>query len=91
MNAIWKFPLKPDVQEIAMPRGAEVLAVQTQRGEPQMWARVDPDAPMEARMFAVIGTGHPMPEPVGDYRGTFQLPDVGLVFHVYEAPGFAVQ
>jgi hypothetical protein len=90
MRTIWKFPLKPAVQEITMPRGARVLTVQTQFGEPQLWAEVDTDAPTEQREFAVVGTGHPMPEDPGEYIGTFQIDDGSLVFHVYASPAASV-
>lgn len=87
MRAVWKFTLRTiDLQVIALPAGARLLDVQMQHGDPQLWAEVDIDAPIEPRVFAIVGTGHPMPEPVGEYVATFQIVDFGLVFHVYAAP-----
>ena len=42
MNRVCKyeFPIT-DLFAIVMPKGAEVLCVQTQYGVPRMWARVD--------------------------------------------------
>lgn len=90
MSAIWKYELRAE-EHFAhlMPKGAEILSVQVQRGVPQMWARVDPTAEKERRHFGVYGTGHRVPdesEGVGlRFVGTFQLHDGDLVFHLFEA------
>lgn len=86
MKAIWKFPVHTtDAFEIEMPQGATLLAVQTQVGDPQLWALVNPDAPRVTRAFRVVGTGHYHPdERFGDYVGTYQLLNGGLVFHVFD-------
>lgn len=87
MKTIYKYPLPiEDVVSIDMPVGAEVLTVQMQRGEPQLWALVPIDtwAPKERRLFRVAGTGHPIGSKVRRYIGTFQLLNGDLVFHVFE-------
>jgi hypothetical protein len=85
MRAVWKITLQIDgMIEIGMPRGAQALAVQTQHGQPQLWALVDTEAPYETRQFRIAGTGHPIDESVGAYVGTFQLHGGALVFHVFE-------
>lgn len=84
MKAIWKFPLSPGYTSWNMPEGAQVLTVDEQAGYAQMWALVDPEAPLKPRLFCSYGTGHQLSEPVGEYVGTFQLPAEGLVFHVFE-------
>ena len=43
MKTIWKWTLQPETT-IDMPHGAKLLAVQEQRGEPHLWALVDPGA-----------------------------------------------
>jgi hypothetical protein len=86
VKTIFKYAINPGIQELALPVGAQILTVQEQQGKPQLWALVDTEAPTEARAFAVVGTGHPVPEPVGDYIGTFQLPMLGLVFHLFAEP-----
>ncbi len=85
MKKIFKYQLKVvGVQMVKMPKGAAVLTVQTQHNNPCIWAEVDPDAPIVKRRFIMYGTGHPMlSEEVTHYVGTYQLPQSGLVFHVY--------
>lgn len=86
MKAVWKFPL-PVVSDCAiiMPVGAQILTVQIQRGEPFLWALVDPGMPGEVRNFHTCGTGHNSYAELGRYVGTFQLHNGSLVFHVFEA------
>lgn len=79
-------PLKESVK-IDLPKGAEILTVQAQRGTPVMWALVDPDAETETRLFGTFGTGHPLGNGAGvvtKYIATYQLESMGLVFHVFE-------
>jgi hypothetical protein len=84
---IWKWTLQvTDLQQVQMPRGAQVLSVQMQGGAPQLWALVDEKASTEPRTFATYGTGNPMPE-VADYGrfvDTYQMHGGSLVFHVFE-------
>lgn len=84
-RAIWKYPVHLTDQFGAhIPEGAEVLSVQVQHGEPQMWVLVEPDAPQRYRNFRVVGTGHPF-DPAGwDFVGTFQISGGDLVFHLFE-------
>lgn len=89
-SEVWKFePLVSESFGLLMPKGAEVLTVQVQHGKPQIWARVDPDAPKETRWFGFFGTGHPIPgEAAGvqfTYVDTFQVEAGQLVFHLFEA------
>jgi hypothetical protein len=88
MKTIWKFPAKVQESfELDMPKGARVLCVQNQGpNNPQMWALVDPSAPIERRRFRVAGTGHRMEDDkqFADYIGTYQLHDGDLVFHLFE-------
>jgi len=93
MTTIWKFPVTmkdEDDIEIEMPTGAYILTVQSQ-GDPVfavpfVWARVDPEAPKEKRLFRVFGTGYPIEEPGLFYIGTFQMRAGALVFHLFEKP-----
>ena len=84
--AVWKYPVKVDDRfSVEMPKGAEVLHVDLQRGGVFMWARVDPAAPPEIRSFRLAGTGHELAGDVGRHVGSFMLAGGGLVFHVFEA------
>lgn len=80
---VWKFML-PTSGLTRMPKGAQVLAIQTQNGDPQMWALVDIEAPLVERKFAVYGTGRRIGSNAGQYVGTFQIEGGALVFHVFE-------
>jgi len=46
---------------------------------------VTPEMERENRVFEVIGTGHPINPCIRrDFIGTVQIPEMGLVFHVFE-------
>jgi hypothetical protein len=85
---IWKYvipiPVGSDVIQIDIPRGAEILALQLQYGEPTFWALVNPGNPVEHRRFRITGTGHEIEGEKGHYWGTFQLYEGRIVLHVFE-------
>jgi hypothetical protein len=94
---IYKYPISSGKLDIWLPKQAKVLDVQEQRGEPQMWVLLDPDAVTVPRRFVAYGTGHPIEvkEGVGrgpqyqggewlDYIGTFQMQAGYLVYHLFE-------
>ena len=86
MNSIWKYALEVnDEQYIDAPAGALSLCVQTQKGNPCIWFKVDPYKPKEKRRIITHGTGHSVPGTTGDYIGSYQLKDGDLVFHVFES------
>lgn len=92
-EVIWKFPLETAndgdaefVSVLTMPRLATVLTVQMQRGVPCLWAQVNPANETEMVRVLIVGTGHPLPADIRDdyyYAGTFQVPELALVFHVF--------
>ena len=87
-QSIWKFPMDVnDKVKISMPKGAEILTVQTQHETPCIWALVDTENGKEERYFEIFGTGHPIPNDMGverKYINTFQLKGGALVFHLFE-------
>lgn len=86
MITIWKFPLdRSDLQSIGMPKGAEILTVQMQKGIPCLWAKVDSEAEFEYRNIIMHGTGHKCSPNLGKYIGSFQTHNENLIFHVFEA------
>lgn len=90
MKTIWKFPIETmDRQALPLPRGARILAVQVQHGQPCIWAIVDPKADKETVEIRIHGTGHGLSEDshTYDYIGTYQLRDGELVFHVFRVMG----
>lgn len=86
MRAIWKYPLAmTGSQVVSVPEGAQTLEIQVQRGQPCVWALVDPEAPKGDVEVRIHGTGHPIPDNLDDflYLGTFQLEGGALVFHAF--------
>jgi hypothetical protein len=85
MTTIYKYVLPiNDEPMILMPKGANILSVQTQHGEPHIWVEVNPDAPVIERYFCLRGTGHSLRGNEGRFVGTFLVRDDDLVFHLYE-------
>lgn len=97
-NTVYRYPLRiVDEQVVSMPRGAQILTVAKREGgkvmlglgshEPvELWALVDPGAPMEDRRFRVAGTGHPLPDVDSlEFLASVQIAAGQLVFHVFEA------
>jgi hypothetical protein len=86
MRRIYKYFFEIlDETPVKMPKGAEILAVQMQKGHPCIWALVNPDAQIELRTLCVRGTGHTMKGNEGRYIGTFQGMGGDIVLHVFEA------
>jgi len=86
-HSIWKFDLPvDDTIVIEMPKGAKVLDVQTQHGQPCIWAIVDTECETEPRTFFMRDTGHPLNFAIESarYIGTIQMDDGALIFHLFE-------
>lgn len=90
MKTIYKYPLEQrNINEVEMPEGAEILSVQVQNEIPVLWAIVDTENPNEKRKIRIIGTGHEINAcEMMIFIDTFQLPKLGLVFHVFEIPNY---
>jgi hypothetical protein len=85
MTTIYKFQLYPGYNELSMPKDAQALTVQMQDLDAFLWAKVDPKKPNEKRTFHVYGTGPNMPDdPRMLYVATFQMVEMGLVWHVFD-------
>lgn len=90
MTTIWKFSIEIKKRVVVnMPKDAEILCVQTQFNEPEIWAMVNPESEiLQARLFEVFGTGHEMKDVMFGYKrkyiGTFQTDAGNYVFHVFE-------
>ena len=87
MRQVWKFPVTMhDHFSLKMPAGAQLLAVQVQRGDAQLWALCDPETPAEVRSFRLAGTGHPITEDPARlaYVDSFQMLQETLIFHLFE-------
>ncbi len=91
MLTIFKYPVPiEDHFNLELPKGAKILTVKIQRENPQLWAMVDSEAKKEKRYFRLAGTGHPLGEDylkIIKYIATFQIENLGLVFHLFEIKG----
>lgn len=84
-ESVLKYPLPlKDRTSVWLPVGATILSIQEQHGQVCLWARVDPAAPQELRMFRVAGTGHVLGPCVGKHVGTVMLDGGRLVLHIFE-------
>jgi hypothetical protein len=86
---VFKYEIHQPNDEIVlhMPKGAEILTVQTQKETACVLALVNPENETETRLFRLAGTGHPIHYDMGvDYKyiNTFQLFAGNLVFHLFE-------
>lgn len=87
MLKVFKYPIPiNDDAVMELPEGARILHVDAQRGQPMLWALVNPDAPMEKRKFRFAGTGHQIIENPDSliHQGTFKLHGDDLIFHIFE-------
>ena len=83
---IWKSKLElVGLQEIAMPRGSEILCAQNQFEEICIWYRCDSDEPLEPRKFAIVGTGNFAPsDEDSQYIGSVQQSGGSFIWHIFE-------
>lgn len=89
MATIWKYEIPHKAEfTVEMPKGAEILLVQTQFDEGRIWARVEPSDGMSARelekrLFLLRGTGQQI-DPFCKHVGSFILSGGREVFHLFE-------
>jgi hypothetical protein len=87
-KVIWKFKIRyKGIQEINMPKEAEILSVGNQKDNVELWAMVNPDSEMEARFIEAFNTGEPIPCDMGVERkfiGTVILDNGTTVVHIFE-------
>ncbi len=83
---IWKYPLAiVDSQHVVMPMTSELLHVDVQNGQVQLWAMVNPDRPTRPYLIHMFGTGHIVPKGLEMIHiGSVMLEGGALVFHVFE-------
>lgn len=83
-KTIWKFTLaRASLSPVTMPIGAEILHVGVQENDICFWAKVDPKAKTETRLFGIYGTGWDIPNDTeSEYVGTVQ--QGSFVWHIFE-------
>ena len=70
-----------DTLELTLPGGAEVIHWDVQYGMLCVWAKVNPDNPVQVQRFELRYTGHPLGD-VGKHLAT--IFDGPFVWHVFE-------
>lgn len=85
MNTIHKFPVAMDNFVLKLPTDAQVLCVQVQRDNPQLWVKLNSEQDAVDRRFIVVGTGHVVPDGYDTYIGSFQLYGGSFVGHLFES------
>lgn len=66
MRAIYKYPLLTlNSFTMSLPKGAEIVHVDVQNGEAQLWAIIDPMAVYESRTFRIFATGQHIDDGAG--------------------------
>lgn len=86
---IFKYPLEfVAEQTIEMPENICVLALQTQRGQPCIWAMVDPKEKLLPRKIIMRGTGNEFRDLKPRYIGTVQ--EGIFVWHFFDATTYSV-
>ena len=87
-TTVWKFELWPNrkthIADVPMPEGAQLLAVQTQRARPYLWALVNRNYPLVSRRFFIAMTGGEGPPAGAQYVGTYQIHGDFIVGHVFD-------
>lgn len=84
MNVIWKYTVQGPRVTVEMPEGAQILSLQVQDNQPQIWALVDPSKPTVKRYFCAYPTGAAFDATALTYIGTFLINGGTLVFHIFE-------
>ena len=82
MRTIWKYIIDDitKVQVWQLSENTQFLTLQLQNGVPTAWFLVDPTK-LQSRVFAIIGTGHEVPNN-SQYLATWQ--DSPFVWHLFE-------
>jgi len=87
-KTIYKYTLEVrDIQTIELPKKSQILCVQVQNNEPNIWVLInDKGAELEQVKIRTIGTGHTIAEDnviFDNYIGTYQLHNGGFVAHLF--------
>ena len=81
---IFKYPLKREMEQtVLLPESAEILDIQLQNGQYQLWALLEPTDIMRVRTIRMFGTGFEVEEGFpGQYIATTQ--EGMFVWHWFE-------
>jgi hypothetical protein len=89
VKVIYKYTIHQNIHEhLEMPKGAEILHSHMLHGELRLWALVDPDQPIEGRVFRIFVTGEKTNFSRHKYIDTFIAHDGNFVGHLFEQVDF---
>jgi hypothetical protein len=86
MKTIYKYEIKASLNQLSIPEDAEILTVQMQGDNPQLWVLLDTEKEKIYRYFMPFPTGGDMEnilkgqydqKNLHAYVGTFQMPQWG--------------
>jgi len=84
MPVIYKYPLQVSPQQhIDIPNGARFLSIKTQRGDPVLWALVNPKESLRRYTIYTLPTGLEIESIRGNYVDTYLVSNDSLVWHVF--------
>lgn len=84
MRQIWKYLLSSErCTTIWIPKGFEILSLQTQRDEPTIWALVDPEESQIRIDIMWVMTGEDFKLEHGEYLGTILFQEGFFVVHYF--------
>ena len=86
-KSIYKYQLRvTSEQNLILPKGSEILTVQNQFEQAELWALVDTEtSEKEIRHIEIIGTGHPIDGNIQRrYISTFQIDGGNFILHAFE-------
>lgn len=84
---VYKFPILEieDFVVLDVPIGSKVVHCAVNNNHPTLWIELDADAPTNPQNIAIVGTGHPIPDPplgcVRTHLGTVLVRE--FVWHFY--------
>lgn len=81
---LWKYGMRPGMNEVSMPADAELLTVASQHNEPVIWALVEPRNRQVIHKIELVPTGMAPDDGFRMYIGTVLLDNDTIVFHVFD-------
>lgn len=82
-RTIWKYPLDIGTTTLPVTMARPIHIGLDPQGQPCIWIEVDLAAQTTDLIVSILGTGHPIPEGVGEHFVSFT--DGPFVWHAYIA------
>ena len=83
---VFKYPLNINKPIVEVPVGSKFLSVQAQKDSLMAWFLVDElQKNYTTVLFSIVGTGHDVPNDIGDFVSTVQMFEGSLMFHIFKS------